>query len=458
MYISNIAKLSGEAAKEALAPLMSEYDQYLAKNLKLDIQRGRPSTEQLDIASKMLDWGDAPYTCEDGNDARNYGGGIEGAPEARALFAGILGVEGKNVIAWGNSSLSIMYDLLVKAMLFGVYGSTKSWLEQARESGEKLKFLCPVPGYDRHFYMTETLGFEMINIDMRADGPDMDAVERLAAADPMIKGIWNVPKYSNPTGITYSDETVRRFAALKPKAADFRIFWDNSYAVHDLYDEPDELLNLYTEAQKSGTEDLVYMFASSSKITFAGGGVTAFAASEGNIKHYAKQLSAQTICPDKLNQLRHVRYIKDNAGLVEIMKKHAALIRPKFEIVLKVLEEEFRGAIGGSCSGSSGTAAAATAAAAAAGSDMDICDWTNPRGGYFISLNAPRDCAKEALKLAAGAGVRLTPAGATFPYGADPQDRNIRIAPTVPPTSELEAAMRVLALCIKIAYLKGKIL
>ena len=436
MYISGLAKLQGGAADAALKPLMVEYEQYRSKNLKLDIQRGRPSTEQLDIGAGMLDWGDASFICEDGNDARNYGCSIEGAPEARALFAAMFGVESKNVIAWGNSSLNIMYDVLVKAMLFGVYGAAKPWFAQALESGEKMKFLCPVPGYDRHFFMTGSLGFEMINVDMHSDGPDMDAVEKLVAEDPMVKGIWNIPKYHNPTGITYSDETVRRFASLKPKAADFRIFWDNSYMVHDLYDESDSLLNLFAEAKKHGNEDLVYMFTSSSKITFAGSGITALAASENNIQNIAKQFSVQTICPDKLNQLRHVRYIKDPVNLAEIMKKHAAIIRPKFEIVRNILDEEFRGGQGGS--------------------GCDICEWTNPRGGYFFSLNAPDGCAKEALRLAAEAGVRLTPAGATFPNGADPRDRNIRIAPTVPSADELEAAMRVLSLCIKIAYLSKK--
>ncbi|MCL2057487.1 MAG: aminotransferase [Oscillospiraceae bacterium] len=447
-----IAKLNGGAAHKTLAALRAEYDQYRTSGLALDIQRGRPCAEQLDLAAEMLDWGNAPYICEDGNDARNYGGGIEGTPEARKLFADLFGVGQKNVIAWGNSSLNLMYDLLVKAMLSGVCGAEKPWLAQASESGEKLKFLCPVPGYDRHFLMTETFGFEMINIDMGPGGPDMDAVERLTAADHMIKGIWNIPKYQNPTGITYSDETVRRFAALKPKAKDFRIFWDNSYAVHDLYDEPDELLNLLEEAKKRGNEDMVYMFASSSKITFAGGGITALAASEKNITHIAKQLSVQTICSDKLNQLRHVRYIKDMAGLSHIMKIHASLLRPKFELVLGILSEEFRGEEfqgedfqGEDFRGGGG------------GMPGDICAWTCPRGGYFISLDAPDGCAKETLRMAAEAGVKFTPAGATFPRGVDPRDRNIRIAPTVPSAAELGVAIKVLALCIKIAYLKSKV-
>ena len=440
MYISDITKLNGAAAASALDVLKSEYERFRAEKLNLDIQRGRPCAEQLDLASEMLDWGGAPYKCEDGNDARNYGGRVEGAPEARALFAAILGVGPDNVIACGNSSLSIMYDLLVKAMLFGVYGSDKSWLAQAQESGGKLKFICPAPGYDRHFTMTEALGFEMLNVDMRADGPDMDAVERLVAGDPLIKGIWNIPKYHNPSGITYSDGVVRQFAALKPKARDFRIFWDNSYAVHDLYGESDKLLNLLPEAEKRGNGDMVYIFTSTSKITFAGAGVTALAASADNVKHIAKQMSAQTICPDKLNQLRHVRYIKNPESLKEIMKKHAAILRPKFELVNKILNGEFRNDATG-------------ATGATGGPGADICEWTNPRGGYFVSLNTPDGCAKEALGLAAAAGVKFTPAGATFPYGRDPRDRNIRIAPTVPAAGELETALRVLSVCIKMAYL-----
>jgi aspartate/methionine/tyrosine aminotransferase len=435
MYVSGMANLRGRAAEKTLAALTAEYRQFCAKKSNLDIQRGRPCKEQLDIATEMLDWGGAPFVCEDGNDARNYGGGIEGAPEARDLFAAMFGVERENIIAWGNSSLNLMHDLIVKALLGGVCGAEKPWLEQARESGKKLKFLCPVPGYDRHFLITETLGFEMINIEMRGDGPDMDDIERRLAADPTIKGIWNIPKYHNPTGITYSEDTVRRFAALKPKAADFRIFWDNSYIVHDLYDVSDSLPNLLSEAKKFGNEDMVYMFTSTSKITFAGGGITALAASVNNIKHIAKQLSVQTICSDKINQLRHVRYIKDNRNLAAIMKKQASLIRPKFELVSQILNREFRSGAGTDCP------------------STDICEWTNPRGGYFICLHTPDNCAKEALRLAAEAGVRFTPAGAAFPYGLDPRDRVIRIAPTVPPLDELDSAMRALSLCIKIAYL-----
>ena len=437
MYIPDIANLRGDALKNTLSTLKNEYDKLTGLGLKLDMQRGRPCSDQLDLSSEMLDWGGAPYLCADGNDVRNYGGSIEGAPEARDLIADIFGLKRENIIVWGNSSLNIMYDLIVKALMFGVYGAEKSWAEQSRETGEKLKFICPVPGYDRHFLITETFGFEMINVEMRKDGPDVAEIERLVANDPMVKGIWNIPKYSNPTGITYSDATVRALAALKPKAPDFRIFWDNAYIAHDLYDESENLLDLLSEAAKYGNEDMVYMFASTSKITFAGAGITALAASANNIKYIAKQLSVQAICPDKINQVRHARFIGDADGLKALMKKHASFIRPKFELVRDILESEFRN---GNETGASG----------------DICDWTNPRGGYFISLDAPDGCAGEALRLASGAGVRFTPAGATYPYGRDPRDRNIRIAPTVPALGEIDEAIRILALCIKIAYLEQK--
>jgi len=461
MYTPDIVNLSGGAAAGALGSLKSEYMKYCEQNLKLDMQRGRPCTGQLDISSPMLDWGDAPYACADGNDARNYGGAIEGAPEARDLVAGLLDVKRENIIVWGNSSLSIMYDLIVKAMLFGVRGGEKGWLEQSREAGEKLKFICPSPGYDRHFLITETLGFELITVDMNNDGPDMEAIAQLVAGDPMVKGVWNIPKYHNPTGITYSDDVVRAFAALKPAAPDFRIFWDSAYMAHDLYDESDNLLNLLAEAEKCGNADMVYMFMSSSKITFAGAGITALAASADNIRFIGKQLAVQSICPDKINHLRHARFIKDADGLRTIMRKHAAIIRPKFELVNKILEEEFRsGGAGGqpadSCGVGAGTQSGNICGMHTGGSPGDICEWTNPRGGYFISLDAPDNCAKEALRLAAEAGVKFTTAGATFPYGADPRDRNIRIAPTVPDLDEIDKAIHILALCIKIAYLTKK--
>ena len=407
-----------------LDDLRKEYDHYKSLNIQLDMQRGRPCTEQLAIANEMLDWHGIPYKTERGVDVRNYGGDIEGTVECRRLFAEILDVKPENVMIWGNSSLNIMYDCIVKAMLAGVYGGKQPWLA----SGKKLKFLCPVPGYDRHFKMTEHLGFEMINIEMRDDGPDMDTVERLVAEDDSVKGIWNVPKYSNPEGITYSDAVVRRFAALEPKADDFRIFWDNSYCVHDLYDEPDVLLNLLAEAEKNGKGDMVYMFASTSKMTFAGAGVSVMAASENNIKLLGKQFSIQSISADKINQLRHIRFIKNAANLNDIMKKHAVIIRPKFEAALTLLDQEL--------------------------TETEGCSWKVPRGGYFISLNTPDFCAARAVQLAAEVGVKFTGAGETFPYGKDPRDRNIRIAPTVPTLDEVKDSIRILALCVKIAYLE----
>ncbi|MDR1440321.1 MAG: aminotransferase [Clostridiales bacterium] len=456
-----------------ISSLAREYERYRKIGLKLDMRRGKPCGEQLEIARPMLDWGDAGFETQPGVDARNYGGDIEGIPACRQLFADILSARPQNVLVWGNSSLNLMYDCVTKAMLSGVHGGKSPWLSQvggganpgggrahgaagtagesvsAGATGEsvsasaqysaracqatavpsgRLKFICPSPGYDRHFALTEGLGFELIMVEMKDGGPDMDAVERLVGEDPLIKGIWSVPKYSNPTGITYSDEVVRRFAALKPKADDFRIFWDNSYVAHDLYDEPDVLLDLLSEAEKRGNGDMVYVFASTSKITFAGSGVSAVAASENNIRLLAKQFSAQSITSDKLNQLRHVRFIRDAARLREIMARHAAIIRPKFAAAYGALREGF---------GESG---------------KGLCSWSEPNGGYFISLDTPDFCASEALRLAAGAGVLFTGAGSSFPYKNDPRDRNIRIAPTVPSAEDVRAAINILSLCIKLAY------
>jgi aspartate/methionine/tyrosine aminotransferase len=452
---------SRRAVEDELASLGLEYERCKGLGLKLDMQRGKPCGEQLEIAREMLDWGDAGFSTQGGVDARNYGGAIEGTPECRQLFADMLSVSPQNIMVWGNSSLNLMHDCIIKAMLSGVCGGKRPWLAQAGPgfwgaAAQKapdapsakapdavpttapgappaLKFLCPAPGYDRHFGITEHLGFELVRVDMKADGPDMDAVERIVGGDETVKGIWSVPKYSNPTGITYSDSVVRRFAALKPKADDFRIFWDNSYAVHDLSGEPDRLLNLLEEAGKHGNEDLVYMFTSTSKITFAGSGVTAMAASENNIRHLARQFSVQSISSDKLNQLRHVRFIRDMGNLGEIMARHAAIIRPKFDAVQRALRESL---------GESGEG---------------LCEWTEPRGGYFISLNTPDFCAAEALRLAAEAGVLFTGAGSAFPYKIDPRDRNIRIAPTVPDTGDVYEAIKILCLCVKIAHAKKRL-
>ena len=455
----------------ALNKLLLEYDGYRARGLKLDIQRGKPCPEQLDISSEALDWhGD--YMAG-GVDARSYGGDFEGTPECRRLFGELLGAAPEQVFVWGNSSLNLMYDLVQKALFHGAFGG-KPWLQSgyvcpwqgvggdgvrgdgARGNGalgsgalgsgalgsgalgsallgnpaRKLKFLCPAPGYDRHFAITESLGFELIAIPMEPEGPNMDAVESYVNNDESVVGIWNVPKYSNPTGVTFSDETVRRFAALKPKSDAFRVFWDNAYFAHSIYGEPDRLLNLREEAARRGNPHMVYEIASTSKITFAGGGICVVAASAENIRHISRQFALQSINSDKLNQLRHTRFIKSPAHLREIMARHAEIIRPKFEAVGASLKAAF---------GANG-----------------LCEWSRPTGGYFISVDAPDGCAARALELAAKVGVRFTPAGATYPCRRDPRDRNIRIAPTVPSLEELGLAMEILDVCVCIAYLERK--
>ena len=328
------------------------------------------------------------------------------------------------LIVMGNSSLNIMYDTIIRAMVLGTEDGMTPWGRL-----DKIKFICPVPGYDRHFRICEKLGIEMINVDMTPDGPDMDAVEKLVSEDESIKGIWCVPKYSNPDGITCSDETVRRFAALKPKAKDFRIFWDNAYCIHDLYDEGDELLDLLDECEKAGNPNLPYIFASTSKVSYPGSGVAVIISSKANIKRIKDQISTQTIGHDKLNQLRHVKFFKNVDGIMTQMKKHADIMRPKFEAVLEALNRHF--------------------------SENGIASWTNPRGGYFVSVNLPDGCAKRTVQLCAEAGVKLTDAGATFPYGNDPRDRNIRIAPTYPTLSELKEAAEIFCICSKLAALEA---
>ncbi len=400
--------------------LEKEYKEAASKGLKLDMSRGKPAAKQLDLSRDMLDVvnSSSDLKCEDGVDVRNYGI-LDGISEAKKIMADILGVSSDNVIVFGNASLNIMYDMVSRAMLFGILGSTP-WSKL-----DKVKFLCPVPGYDRHFAITELFGVEMINIPMKADGPDMDLVEKYVNNDESVKGIWCVPKYSNPQGITYSDEVVKRFAALKPAAKDFRIFWDNAYAIHDLYeDDKDELLEIFAECKKNGNEDMVYEFCSTSKVTFAGGGISALAASKSNIDDVKRTMTIQTIGHDKVNQLRHARYFKDVNGVYDHMKKHAAILRPKFEAVINEFEKELSG--------------------------LGIASWVKPKGGYFISFETMQGCAKAVVAKCKEAGVTLTGAGATYPYKKDPNDSNIRIAPSLPTEEELKQATELFILCVKL--------
>lgn len=395
--------------------LKVDFEKYKSMNLKLDMSRGKPGSEQINITQGMLKVISEPEDCitENGFDCRNYGL-LDGIPEAKRIFMEMLDVPEKNIIVGGNSSLSLMFDNIARMLFF-------SW------KTNKVKFLCPVPGYDRHFAICENFGIEMINVPMTPEGPDMDIVEEFVK-DDSVKGIWCVPKYSNPDGITYSDNVVKRFANLKPAASDFRIFWDNAYAVHDLYDESDSLLNLYTEALKAGNEDLVYIFTSTSKISFPGSGISAVAASDYNINQIKNLMSLQTIGYDKINQMRHVKYFKNFDGFLNHMKKHAEFLRPKFKIVLDSLEREL--------------------------TPYGIGNWVSPRGGYFISLNVPDGCAKRTYELVKDLGVVMTAAGATFPYRKDPNDRNLRIAPTYPSNDELIQASAILCLCVKIATIE----
>lgn len=412
-----------ELSKEELLGLKKElnkeYEEAKAKGLQLDMSRGKPSASQLDHEMDFMDVlnSQASYKTEAGFDCRNYGL-MDGIPEAKKLMGDMIGVPAENVIVFGNASLTIMYDTVARSMLFGVMGSTP-WCKL-----DKVKFLCPVPGYDRHFAITEQFGIEMINVPMTAEGPDMDIVERLVREDESVKGIWCVPKYSNPQGLTYSDETVKRFAALKPAAKDFRIFWDNAYAIHDIYEEQsDSLLDILGECEKAGNPDMVYEFCSTSKVTFPGGGISAVASSKANLEGIRKTMTIQTIGHDKVNQLRHVKYFGDINGMKAHMKKHAKMIRPKFEAVLKVLDQELTG--------------------------LEIGSWIKPNGGYFISFDAMEGCAKEIVNKCKEAGVVLTGAGATYPYKKDPKDSNIRLAPTFPTPEELAMATDLFVLCVK---------
>ncbi len=413
-------ELSKEELLTLKAQLEAAYEDAKGKGLKLDMSRGKPGFSQLALSMPMLDVINSSSDMRTvlGNDTRNYGD-LDGIGECRQLMADMMSVNKDNVVVCGNSSLNIMYDAVSRSMTKGVNGSTP-WSKL-----DKVKFLCPVPGYDRHFKITEYFGIEMINIPLYEDGPDMDMVEKYVNNDPSVKGIWCVPKYSNPTGISYSDEVVRRFANLKPAACDFRIYWDNAYCIHHLYDDnQDEILNILEECEKAGNPDMVYIFASTSKVSFPGSGVSAIASSLENIKFIEQQMTVQTIGHDKINQLRHARYFKDINGLKAHMKKHADLMRPKFEAVLEVLDRELAG--------------------------LEIGSWTKPHGGYFISFDAMEGCAKEIVAKCKEAGVVLTGAGATFPYGKDPKDSNIRIAPSFPTPEEMAMTTDLFVLCVKL--------
>ena len=415
------SELTREELEALQKELKAKYKEYQAKDLKLNMARGKPCVEQLDLSMGMMDVlsSASDLTCDDGTDCRNYGV-LDGIKEAQELLADMMEVPPDHIIIYGNSSLNVMYDTIARSMSHGVMGSTP-WSKL-----DKVKFLCPVPGYDRHFAITQYFGIEMIPVPMTPEGPDMDMVEKLVAEDESIKGIWCVPKYSNPQGYSYSDLTVRRFARLEPKASDFRIYWDNAYTIHHLYDDKqDNLVEILAECKRAGNPDLVYKFASTSKISFPGSGIAALASSNNNLEEIKHQMTVQTIGHDKVNQLRHVRFFGDIHGMIEHMRKHADILRPKFEAVLDILERELGG--------------------------LGIGEWTKPKGGYFISFDSLDGCAKDIVAKCKKAGVVMTGAGATYPYGRDPHDSNIRIAPSYPPLSDLIIATELFALCVKLS-------
>lgn len=415
-----IKDYSIESLKSLQEELEEKYQESCSKNLKLNMSRGKPAPSQLDLSNGLLDKMHT-YTLADGTDARNYGI-LEGIPECRDLFAGLLGIDPQKIILGGNSSLNVMFDTMSFLCLFGTAGC-EPWLYH-KHNGTPVKFLCPVPGYDRHFTICEELGIEMIPVELKEDGPDMERVMELAANDPYIKGIWCVPLHSNPQGVCYSDKTVKQLASMKTAAKDFRIFWDNAYGVHHIYEEV-PLRDIIEECELSGNPDRVYYFFSTSKISFPGAGVALVASSPGNIKELKKHMSAQTIGHDKLNQLRHVQFFKTPQNLRSHMEKLSQVLKPKFDLVLNKLEKDLSG--------------------------TGLAGWSHPKGGYFISLDTLPGCAKRTVELARNAGVTLTGAGATYPYGEDPKDSNIRIAPTYPNLKELEKAMDIFTVCVKIA-------
>ncbi len=421
--MTTYAQMSESQLQDELKNLQAAYDAFKAKGLSLNMARGKPAAKQLELSLPMLDAirSDSCMTASDGTDLRNYGC-LVGLPEARELMATMLDDKPENTIVFGNASLNIMYDTIARFWMFGTLGSTP-WCKL-----DHVKFLCPVPGYDRHFGLTEEFGIELICVDMTDDGPDMDAVEKLVADDDSVKGIWCVPKYSNPSGVTYSDDVVRRLASMKTAASDFRIMWDNAYCAHHFSSDPsqqDQLLDIAQACQEVGTPDRYFKFASTSKVTLPGAGIAAMAASPANIADVKAHMGVQTIGYDKINQMRHVLFLKDAEGIAAHMAKHAAIIAPKFDLVLSKLEQGL--------------------------AQCGVGSWTKPRGGYFISFDAMEGTAKRVVALAKEAGVTMTDAGATYPYKNDPRDANIRIAPTLPPCNELEAALDVFVVCVKLA-------
>lgn len=403
-----------------MSSIERRYQEFKAQGLKLDMTRGKPSSEQLDLAAGLLtNLSTSDFKAADGTDTRNYGG-LDGIAEMKAIFADMMNTPPPQVVVSGNSSLQIMHDTIVRALVHGVPGGDGPWSRLPR-----VKFICPTPGYDRHFAICEHHGIEMVSVDMTDEGPDMDQVERLVAGDASIRGMWLVPKYSNPTGASSSDAVVMRLARMKTAAPDFRLMWDNAYAVHDLYEKGDELADILAAATAAGHPNRPLVFVSTSKISFAGSGIAAMAGSAANIADVKRHAGIQTIGPDKVNQLRHARFFGDFAGVRAHMAKHAALLRPKFEAVTRIFEAELGG--------------------------KGIASWTTPRGGYFVSLDTLDGCASDVVRLADEAGVKLTGAGATFPYGKDPRDHNIRIAPSLPPLAQVEQAMHVVAACVELA-------
>jgi DNA-binding transcriptional MocR family regulator len=417
-----IADLNEQQLGALLREVRLDYEAFRARGLKLDMTRGKPAPAQLDLANDLLAFpGNRDHFAESGEDARNYGG-LQGLPEARALFVSMLGAPADRVVVADNSSLAIMHDCIVWALLKGVPGSATPWSQSP-----SIAFLCPVPGYDRHFALCEEYGIRMIPVAMTEQGPDMDAVEA-AVADPNVKGMWCVPKYSNPSGEVYSDETARRLAAMKTGAPDFRLFWDNAYAVHHLTERRREIANILELCDEAGHPDRAFVFASTSKVTIAGGGLAFFASSPVNVRWYLARAGKRTIGPDKLNQLRHVRFLKDEAGLYRHMDAHRAILAPKFEAVVSALEARLGG--------------------------TGVARWTQPEGGYFVSVDVMDGTAKRVVELARDVGLALTPAGATSPHGRDPHDRNLRLAPTFPPLADVRAASEGIALCILLAALE----